>query len=65
MCCKYFIGILQAFVQSASSVLDVCCKRFDLVVAYVSHICCKSMIQIFHVFHSYVAIIISCCKCFI
>jgi hypothetical protein len=43
--------MLQAFVQNVSSVLNICCKRFDLDVAYVSHIyvarasvldvCCK------------------------
>ena len=56
ICCKYFRGTLQAFVQSVLSVLDVCCKYFDLDVAYVSHICCKSMFQIFQLFHSYVAV---------
>jgi hypothetical protein len=44
------------FIQSVSSVLDVCCKRFDLDVAYVSHIYYKSMFQIFHLFYSYVAV---------
>jgi hypothetical protein len=29
---------LQAFAQNVSSVSDVCCKCFDLDVAYVSHI---------------------------
>jgi hypothetical protein len=37
-CCKCFKGMLQAFVRNVSSVLDVCCKHFDLDVAYVSHI---------------------------
>ena len=37
-CCKCFKGMLQAFVQNISSVSDVYCKRFDLDVAYVSHI---------------------------
>jgi hypothetical protein len=37
-------------------VLDVCCKRFDLDVAYVSHICCKSMFEMFQPFQSYVEI---------
>jgi hypothetical protein len=53
------------FVQGVSYVLDVCRKRFDLDVAYVSHICCKSMFQMFPRFHSYVAVSISYCKCFI
>ena len=47
---------MQAFVQSVSSVSDVCCKRFYLDVTYVSHICCKSMFQIFQLFYSYVAV---------
>jgi hypothetical protein len=33
------------FVQNVSYVLDIYCKRFDLDVAYVSHICCNSMFQ--------------------
>ena len=41
ICCKCFTGMLQTFVQSVSSVSNVCCKRFDLDVAYVSHICSK------------------------
>jgi hypothetical protein len=55
--------MLQAFVQSVSSVLDVCYKRFDLDVAYVatyvaryvpnvsvvSFLCCSKyfMLQVF------------------
>jgi hypothetical protein len=51
ICCKCFRGMLQAFVQNISSVSNMCCKHFDLDVAYVSHIyvarasvldvCCK------------------------
>jgi hypothetical protein len=37
-CCKCFNGMLQAFVRNVPSVSIVCCKRFDLDVAYVSHI---------------------------
>jgi hypothetical protein len=48
--------MLQAFVQSVSSISDICCKRFDLDVVYVSYICCKSMFQMFQQFHSYVAV---------
>ena len=66
------------FVQSVLSISDVCCKRFDLDVTYVSHIYFKSMFQIFQLFHSYVAVSIFtlqvfyldvayifhiCCKC--
>ena len=27
-CCKCFRGMLHAFVQNISSILDVCCKHF-------------------------------------
>jgi hypothetical protein len=52
-------------------VSEACCKRcskcfvyfrrmlqvfFNLDVAYVSHICCKSMFQMFQLFHSYVVV---------
>jgi hypothetical protein len=30
------------------------CKCFDLDVAYISHICCKSVSQMFHLFLSYI-----------
>jgi hypothetical protein len=43
--------MLQAFVQNISSILDIYCKRFDLHVLHVSHICCRSM---FIYFQSYV-----------
>jgi hypothetical protein len=42
ICCKCF-NILQEFVQNVSSVPYVCCKRFDLDIVYVSHICCNGM----------------------
>jgi hypothetical protein len=51
-CCKCFRDMLQELVQNVSSVPDVCCKHFDLDVAYVSHICCSSMFQKFHLFQS-------------
>jgi hypothetical protein len=59
VCCKYFRGMLQVFhrfVQNVSSVPDVCCKRSDLDVAYISHICCNDMFQMFKLFQSYVAV---------
>ena len=66
--------MLQAFVQNISFVTDVCCKHFDLDVAYVSHICCNSMFQMFHVFQSsvvasvfmlqVVSVLSGCCICF-
>jgi hypothetical protein len=49
-CCKCFRDMLQEFVQNVSFVPDICCKRFDLDVAYVSHICYNSMFQMFHMF---------------
>jgi hypothetical protein len=42
--------MLQVFQRHVANVCsrcftvpDVCCKCFDLDVAYVSHICCNSM----------------------
>jgi hypothetical protein len=55
-CCKCFRLMLQSFVQNVSSVSDVCLQVFFyLDVAYVSHICCKSMFQMFYLFQSYVS----------
>jgi hypothetical protein len=48
-CCRRLFKVFHLF-------LDVCCKRFDLDVAYVLHICCKSTFKIFQLFHSYVAV---------
>ena len=55
-CCKCFRGMLQAFVQNVLSVSDVCCKYF-LSECYTcfTH-CCKSMLEMFQLFWSYVAI---------
>jgi hypothetical protein len=50
--------MLQASIQNVSSVLDVCCKCIYMDVAYVAvviQICCKRMLQIFHLFETYVA----------
>jgi hypothetical protein len=76
-CCKCFRGTLrvfQRFVQNISSVLDICCKRSDLDVAYISHICCNYMFQMFQLFQFYVAVSVfilqvagvlsRCCICF-
>jgi hypothetical protein len=52
-CCKVDRDV--AHVAYIVSVSDECCKHFDLDVAYVSHVCCKSMFQLFHLFQSYVA----------
>ena len=61
--------MLQASVPSAF--LDECAY---LDVAYVSHICCKSMFEMFQLFQSYVVISVfilqvasvlsGCCICF-
>jgi hypothetical protein len=77
ICCKCLRSMLQVFqrfVQNVSSIPVVCCKRSDLNVAYVSHICCNNMFQIFQLFQSYVAVIVfmlqvtnilfGCCICF-
>jgi len=65
--------MLQAFAQNVSSILRMCCKRFDLDVAYVfTHILqCSKM---FHLFQSSVAasifmlqvasVLYGCCICF-
>ena len=42
--------------QVFSGVSYVCLRVFHLDVAYVSHICCKSMFEMFQLFQSYVAI---------
>jgi hypothetical protein len=34
---------------------NVCCKRFDLNVAYVSQMCCNNMFQMFYLFQSFIA----------
>jgi hypothetical protein len=75
ICCNCFIWMLQVFerfVQNISSIPDICCKRSNLDVAYVLHICCNYMFQIFQsyvaisVFMLQVASVLSgCCICFI
>ena len=64
-------------IAYAASILEACCKHFDLDVAYVSHmlqeyvpnvsavsfLCCKYFIWMLHMFHAYVASV--CSKCFI
>ena len=48
--------VFQLYVPNVSSAfLDVCCKWAYMDVAYVSHICCKSMFEMFKLFQSYVA----------
>jgi hypothetical protein len=65
ICCKYFRGILQAFVQNVYLFQTYVASIFYLNIAYVSffirccicsHICCKSMFEMFQLFQSYVAI---------
>ena len=65
---------VASFVQNVFSVPNVCCKRFDLDVAYVSHICSNSMFKMFHLFQPYIAasvfmlqvasVLSGCCICF-
>jgi hypothetical protein len=54
--------MLQAFIQNISSVPDLCCKCFDLDVTYISHICCNSIFQIFHLFDLLLQQMFLCCK---
>ena len=67
--------MLQASVPNVSSAFsDICCKCAYLDDAYVSHICCKSMYEMFQLCQSYVAIsvfmlqvasvLFGCCICF-
>jgi hypothetical protein len=67
--------MLQASVSNISSAfLGVCCNYAYLIIAYVSHICCKSMFEMFQLFQSYVAksalmlqvanVLSVCCICF-
>jgi hypothetical protein len=51
-----FRGILQALDQNVSSVSEVRFKHFYLDTAYVSHLCCKILFEMFQLFQSYVAI---------
>jgi hypothetical protein len=44
--CKCFRGILRC-CSKYSIVPDVCCKRYDLGVAHISHIYCKNMFDMF------------------
>ena len=69
--------MLEASIPNVSSTFsDVRCKCAYLDVAYVSHICCKSMYEMFQLCQSYVAISVFmlqvasvlsgcciCCKC--
>jgi hypothetical protein len=57
---KLHMLVFQMNVTSVCSKYFICFRRmlqaFWLDVAYVSHIYCKSMFQMFHLFQSYVAI---------
>jgi hypothetical protein len=65
--------MLQLYVSNVSAVSVLCCskcfhvasyKYFILDVAYVSHICCKCMFQMFHPLHTYLHSSVSCCTSF-
>jgi hypothetical protein len=50
-CCKFFRGVFQEFIQNYSSIFQTyVASIFYLDDAYVSHICCKSMFEIFQLF---------------
>ena len=69
-----YMYVASVYLQCFICFSDVCCKCAYLDAAYVSHICCKSMFEIFQPFQSYVAISIfmlqvatvlsRCCICF-
>jgi hypothetical protein len=67
--------MLQASIPNVSSAFsDICCECAYLDVAYVSHICCKSIFDMFQLFQSYVVISVfmlqvvsvlsRCCICY-
>jgi hypothetical protein len=60
-CCTCFTHMLQEYVRNVSAISVLYCKlqMFYLDVAYVSHICCTYMSQMFHLLQTYVAF-----KCF-
>jgi hypothetical protein len=55
--------MLQAFVQNISFIFGRMLQVFYLDAAYISHICCKHMFQMFHLFQSYVVVSVSCFRC--
>jgi hypothetical protein len=75
ICCKCFRGMLQAFVQNVSSVLDVRCKRFlsrcctcftPMLREYVQNVsavsvlrCNKCYIWMLRMFHTLISIVCS------
>ena len=72
-CCNGYICMLQVYVSNVSDVSEVCCKclyidvaKVDRDVAHVVmaiHVCFKCMFQIFHLFQTNVASVLSrCCK---
>ena len=50
------VFMLLVYVLNILSASDICCKRFYLDVAHVSHKCCNSMLEMIQLFQSYVAI---------
>ena len=68
------LQVFQRFVQNVLSVPDICCKHFDMYVAYILHICCNNMFQMFQLLRSYVVVSVfmlqvtnvlsRCCICF-
>jgi hypothetical protein len=67
-CYNSYTRMLQAFVQSVSSIFQtyhVCCKCFIWVLHMFSHKCCKRLFEMFHSFHMHVASVLSWCHiCF-
>jgi hypothetical protein len=77
ICCKCFIWMLHNY-SDYSCILQVCfpnilavssrCCMFSSGCAYVAvaiHVRCKCIFQMFHMFHTYVASVLSgCCICY-
>jgi hypothetical protein len=68
-CCICFTHMLQEYVANNTALPVLCCSKcfhvasckcFYLDITYISHVCHKSMFEIFHMFRMYVAL-----KCFI
>jgi hypothetical protein len=63
-CCNGYTRMIQVYVRNVLYVSDVCCKCFICMLQkYIwmlhIHACCKRMFQVFQVFHTYVACVLS------
>jgi hypothetical protein len=61
-CCNGYKHMLQEFVQNVSSISDTCCRYF-IYILMLQWLCCIYTFKMFHLFQTYVAIVLSeCCK---